>query len=253
MKTVVLRIFVVAAIALTLSLTALGQPNQAECSRAYTGCVGRCNRNRDAVLATNRERRREIAEQLTRDLNQCRIQNLGDRNAIETCRQEKRDDAARQQALLILSDRLAEQSRLRCITECRTQLAACPETGTITANAGELEVDIECIPGGAPCFKEVSKFCQQISGPCEACGISMCGGGEWGFDAEVPLVVTLAVGTDPLTNPRVLATSTLNGRQAVLNVPPDIKLGADERLYLSFSSAEKPGKPVKVAVRRNKK
>jgi hypothetical protein len=113
------------------------------------------------------------------------------------------------------------------------------------------DIDLACLASGATCFKEVSDTCQAMSDGCGNCGISLCGGGEWKFDSEVPLTVTLVAAAD-LSNPRVLAASTLKGNQAVLNVPADIRLKDKEQLYLQFASTAKPKGNVKVQVRRGK-
>jgi hypothetical protein len=77
---------------------------------------------------------------------------------------------------------------------------------------------------------------------CDDCGASLCGGGEWKFDSEVPLTVTLVAALSDLSNPRVVAASTPAGNRAVLNVPPDIKLEGKEQLYLQFSKCRRrPG------------
>ena len=89
-----------------------------------------------------------------------------------------------------------------------------------------------------------------MAGACDDCWKSLCGGGDFSFASTLPLGVKLMAATDPAKGGRVLATSSMKGKQAVLRVPADIKLNNKEELYFEFSSKEKPAGPVKVHIHR---
>lgn len=225
-----------------------------ECRAEQDRCIRDCDRARDNGLTGTNSQRGTLTLQFAQDMTQCIVQNVGNQAAIEQCREETsaalRDAMARLDAL----DEAFRNTHGLCLTQCRQEGYACDNT-SLTANAivdAIRPFEFECPPGGAPCFKEVLEVCTVISGPCDDCLRSLCGGGEWAFESETPVDVTVVAATDPLKNPRVLATSSMQGKQAVLNVPADIKLGREERLYLGFSSKEKPGEPFKLLIRRRR-
>jgi hypothetical protein len=81
----------------------------------------------------------------------------------------------------------------------------------------------------------------------------MCGGGEWLIDSELPLSsVTLVAAQGRSMRGRVLATSSIKGKRAILNVPRDLKLNSGEQLYFQFSSRTKPRGAVKVTIHRDR-
>jgi len=187
-------------------------------------------------------------------MTECIVQNVGNQAAIEQCREETRGALREAMARLDALDEAFRDTHRLCLTQCRQEGYACdntPSTATALVDATR-PFEFECPPGGAPCFKEVLEVCTVISGPCDDCWRSLCGGGEWAFESEVPLEITLVAATDPLKNPRVLATSSMKGKQAVLSVPADIKRDGREQLYFGFSSKEKPGGTVKVLIHRSK-
>jgi hypothetical protein len=252
MNKLILRILVAAAFGVVLSFTVLGQGTA---DLTYATCVRRCNHDRDVAIASNNLQRTQVQIQLGRDLIDCNVEYLGNPLASRRCRQEKRAAANARLAQLDASDRMAQRARLRCIAECRRQHDAGTSTPTSTVSGSVPLVGIvtlDCLPGGAPCRASVPEFCTKAASACDQCWRSLCGGGEWSFEAEVPLVVTLLAVSDPSKSPRVIATSSRKGQQTILSVPADIKLGAGEQLYFGFSSPGKPGKAVKVNIQRDK-
>jgi hypothetical protein len=143
----------------------------------------------------------------------------------------------------------ANAAHAQCVLGCRGRRNSCYELPHQLKGA----VEMDCIGWrGSRCFTGLPKVCTQMDGACGDCGISFCGGGEWKFDSEVPLTVTLLASVSDLSNPRVVAASTPVGNQAVLNVPTDITLDGKEQLYLQFSSTAKPKGKVRVQVHRDK-
>jgi len=251
MKSFALRILVVAAMASLFALTGFAQTR---CERDYRTCVGACNVTRNQTLARNNLRRSQIRIQLGRDLTQCNVRFIGDPAGRQSCRNEKQAAANAALAELDRSDRQAERDRIGCITECRRQLRECREPSQSrpepTVN-GEFTVD--CLEGGPPCRGAVSDFCTRAAGACDDCWRSLCGGGEWLIDSEVPLrSVTLVGVSDTSRRERVLATSSIKGKRAILNVPRDLKLRPGEQLYFQFTSRIKPHRAVKVTIHRDK-
>jgi hypothetical protein len=232
------------------------------CPLMYSVCQRGCDAAlRDTLNANNLDRGiARIAHQQA--LIECNVQNIGNTTAQQQCRQEETRAFDDLMARIDASDVAARERHERCVAQCRTENDACQASnaavsdGNITAAVDVVgTVTDDCIPGGPPCFKPVSDFCQHASGPCDECTLSFCGGGEWMIETDgnqLPSSTTLVAATDPLKNPRVLATSTTRGNQAVLNVPPNIKLGAGEQLYFGFSSAKKAGGPVQLRFRRSK-
>lgn len=249
MKSLVIRILIVSAMALVFSFTALGQTR---CERDYRTCVGDCNATRDRTLATNRIRRAEIRRRLNQDLLQCNIQFINNAARRTACRNEAIERANRALAAIDALDRQARRDRITCITECRRRLRECEQPPRLepTLSGG---FTIDCLEGGAPCRGAVSEFCTMAVGACDDCWRSMCGGGEWRIESEVDLrSVTLVAVSDRFRNGRVLATSAINGKRATLTVPRDLKLQPGEQLYFQFRSRTKPQGPVKVAIQRDK-
>ena len=246
MKNLVVRILVLAAIELILSFTVFGQT---QCERNYRSCVRTCNTTRDQTQARNDIQRSQITLQLGRDLIQCNVQNVGNPAGRDQCRNEKQAAADAAYARLDALDLQAERDRIACITECRRQLRECqfpapePSTGA--------RFTIECLDGGAPCRGPVSEFCTRAAGFCDDCWRSMCGGGEWIIDSEVPLrSVTLVAVSTASRSERVLAVSSVRGKSARFNVPSNIRLKQGEQLYFQFRSVTKPNRPVTMTLRR---
>lgn len=257
MKNAILAgIAVLAVIALLVSFNSFYRIRSQACQNARDRCVQECDRTRDRALSENQLRRTQINFELQQDLLDCRINNVGNQAAIDQCQREKINAAEMELARLDVSDDAIRDVRLQCVTECDSQARKCDKNRTPQKVDVAIDIDrpieVGCLEGGAPCFKEVLEICTVISGPCDECWTSLCGGGDWSFQSEVPLDVTLVAATDPLNNPRVLATSSMKGKQAVLSVPADIKLDRREQLYFGFSSKEKPGGPVKVLIHRSR-
>lgn len=255
MKNAILAaIAVLAVIALLVSFNSFYRIRSQACQNERDRCVQGCDRTRDRALNENQLRRSQINFDLQRDLLDCRINNLRNQAAMDQCQTEKIDAAELELARLDASDDAIRDVRLQCVTECDNQARQCDTNRT----PGQIDVttvidrpiEVGCLEGGAPCFKEVLEICTVISGPCDECWTSLCGGGDWSFQSEVPLDVTLVAATDPLKDARVLATSSTKGKQAVLSIPADIKPNKRERLYFGFSSKEKAGGPVKVLIHR---
>lgn len=229
-----------------------------ECRDARDRCIEACDRTRDIALGENQLKRSLIQLQLTRDLLDCRLDNTGNPAAIQQCQADRNAAAQAQLASLDASDNTIRTAREQCVTRCRDQARECddesqPERVTPVGGGGGPGVEISCIEGNnAPCFKEVPEICKVITGPCDNCPETLCGDGQWSFESETPLEVTLVAATDPAKSPRVLATSSPKGKEAVLGIPAGIKLNPGERLYLGFNSKDKPGAPVKAVLRRNK-
>lgn len=249
MKNLLLRIFVLAAVALVCSFHAFGQ---AQCARDYRTCVSNCNTTRDQTRSSNNIARNQIRLQLARDLTQCNVRFVGDREGRRVCRQEAILAANAEIAEHDLSDREADRNRIDCIRECRRRLRECqqPSLPTLSLDGG---FTIDCLEGGAPCRGAVSEFCTQAAGACDDCWRSMCGGGEWLIDSEVPLSnVTLVAAQGRSMRGRIVGTSSIDGRRASLYVPRDIRLNAGEQLYFQFSSRTKPRHPVKITIHRDR-
>ncbi|HEV7744200.1 MAG TPA: hypothetical protein VGO56_04310 [Pyrinomonadaceae bacterium] len=235
------------------------------CGLMYVVCKQGCDQVFDQALANNQSRRDDIREARDRRLDNCVRDHAFDSEAQFRCENDVRLDADAQLARVDAVDAMAKKRRELCVQKCGTQLQECDasnaaafasDSNSITATVNTAgTVTVDCIDGGprAPCFKPVSDFCQHATAPCDGCTLSFCGGGEWTVDAgnQLPLNTTLVAATDPSKNPRVLATSTTRGNQAVLNVPADIKLGEGEQLYFGFSSTKKPGGPVEVRIQRS--
>jgi hypothetical protein len=156
-------------------------------------------------------------------------------------------------------DAAAREAWRRRGEDCRQRYSECvapsEQIGPVGATVdvgGTFTVECKEGEGGAPCFKEVPEICTLISGPCVDCFRSLCGGGDWRFDADVPVEVTLVAATDPWKDPRVLATSSPQGKQAVLGVPAGGRLNGGERLFLGFNLKEKPRGPVRVDIRKSR-
>jgi hypothetical protein len=245
MKNIVLAtICVLSIICLLLSGKLFLQVGALEARVARDSCAQACDSTRDRALGENQLRRTEIDFDLQRELRDCRINNLLNESAIALCQAEKLDAAQLRRAGLDASDEAIREVAVECRKACANRPAAV---------AAGIERPIEvCLEGGAPCFKEVLEVCTIVSGPCDECWTSLCGGGDWAFESELPLVVTLVAATDPAKDARVLATSSMNGEQAILSVPSDIEAKGGERLYLGFSSKEGTGGAVKVRIRRNR-
>jgi hypothetical protein len=192
----------------------------------------------------------------------CTVENVGNTAGREDCQREATRVFEERLREIDALDQFATEAQERCITECGRKKEEC-ETSNANASTGAVSaniyvgatVTITCVEGGAPCFQPVSRFCSQISGACDQCLQSLCGGGEWTVETvgdQLPLNTTLVAATDPSKSPRVLATSTTRGNQAVLNVPRDIKLGGGEQLYFGFSPAKRGGGPIQVRIQRSK-
>jgi hypothetical protein len=223
-----------------------------ECRAAQDRCIRDCDRVRDDGLAGTNGQRGIFTIRFGQDMTQCIVQHVGDPAATEQCREETRRALRDEMARLDALDEAFRETHRLCVGRCRQEGYECdntPATATPLVSA-QRPFEFECPPGGAPCFKEVLEVCTVISGPCDDCWRSLCGGGQWAFESETPVAITVVAATDPLKNPRVIATSSMNGNQAVLNVPTDIKLSSEERLYLGVSPKEKSVGPFKLLIRR---
>lgn len=232
------------------------------CGLGYYLCEQRCdNALRNTLDANNRDRFFAFPD-LQRALDLC---GLPIDDTARECREEAQRAFNDRIAALDAADAAARETREQCVAECGRQLRTCDaanaallsgSTGTVTATVNIVgNVTVDCIEGGAPCFKPVSEFCQRASGGCEQCGLSLCGAGEWTVETvgnQLPVNTTLVAATDPSKNPRVLAASITRGNRVVLNVPPNIKLAEGEQLYFGFRSPKKPGGPVEVRIQRSK-
>jgi hypothetical protein len=246
---------VLAVVALFFSFNSVFHIRSQACRDALNICVQQCDNTRDRALGENQLRRSQINFELTRALLDCRIDNFGNDDAINQCQRAKTDAAAEELAALDRLDNAIREVRQQCVTECNNQAKKCDgrlPTRIDTTPDINVPAEIDCLEGGAPCVKPVLEICTVITGPCDDCWKSLCGGGDWSFESSVPLEVTLIAATDPTKNAHVLATSSMKGKQAVLSVPADIKLNEKERLYFGFSSKEKPGGPVKVLIHRGR-
>jgi hypothetical protein len=247
---------VLAVVALVVSINSLFRIRSQACRDALNICVQQCDSTRDRALSENQLRRNDINFDLTRAFRDCRIENiLNGEDAITQCQTEKTNAAEEELAALDRLDDAIREVRQQCVTECNNQAKKCDNrlpTRIDTTPDINVPAAIDCLEGGAPCVKPVLEICTVIAGPCDDCWKSLCGGGDWSFESSVPLEVTLIAATDPTKNARVLATSSMKGKQAVLSVPADIKLNKKERLYFGFSSKEKPGGAVKVLIHRGR-
>jgi hypothetical protein len=140
---------------------------------------------------------------------------------------------------------------LACERECERQARACDGPRLPVLDQGGFTID--CPDDGLPCRKEVPEICQLISGVCGDCWTSLCGDRSvWAFEfgPSVDTDIALVAARGPSMKARVLATSSMRGKQAVLTVPADLKLDGTELLYFEFRSKTKPGGPVKVRVQK---
>ena len=160
----------------------------------------------------------------------------------QTC-QEKRD------ACVAECKQKDPAKKEACIKQCDDAAKECANRTTLQPQLPSKRLDLKaCLEGGAPCRQPVAKICKLIAGPCEDCWKTLCGG-NWSFEAGLPLQVKLVAATSG-KNGRVLATSSMKGKQAVLKVP-QIKLNKQEQLYFEFSSKQKPTGPVKLQVQKS--
>lgn len=247
---------VLATVALLVSLNSLYQIRSQACQNMRDRCNQECDRTRSRALSENQQRRNQIYFELQHGLLNCRINNFGNQPAIDQCQREKTEAAEMALAQLDVGDDTIRALYLQCVTECDNQAKKCDQNRTPQNIDGATNIDssfeVGCLEGGAPCFKEVLDICEVISGPCDECWTSLCGGGGWSFQSNVLLDVTLVAATDLLKDAHMLAVSSTKGGQAELSVPVDIKLNKGERLYFGFSSKEKPGGSVKVFIHRNR-
>ena len=257
MKNAILAgIAVLAVVALLVSTNSFYRIRFQKCQNARDRCVQECDSTRDRALSENHLRRNQINFDLVRDLLDCRIGNIGNQAAIDQCQRDEINAAELELARLDVADDVIRDVRVQCATACNNQARECDEDRSRLKVDVAIDIDrpieVGCLEGGASCFQEVLEICTVISGPCDECWTSLCGGGDWSFQSEVPLDVTLLAATDPLKDARGLATSSTKGAQAVLSVPADIKLNKRERLYFGFSSKEKHSGTVKVLIHRSR-
>jgi len=239
----IIRIIFLACLSLIFSSNVLGQT----CETRYRTCVRGCNETRDQALARNNLERSQVRIRLGQALTQCNVQFVTDPVGRQECRRAAQAAAAADFARLDGLDRQAQRERINCISECRRQLREC-QTPAPTPNFGG-NFEIECLEGGPPCRGEVSEFCQRAVGACDDCWRSLCGGGEWQIDSDVPLrSVTLVAVRNNQRQARILATSSSRGGRLKLNVPRNIKLNTGEQLYFQFSPSAPPGRPMKITV-----
>ena len=197
MKNIILAVTaVVAAIALGISVNGLFRIRSQACRTALDACEQECDRTRDRALNENQSRRTQIMFQLQRDLLACRIDNFGNDVHINECQTEKSSAADANLARLEAADDVIRTVRQQCITGCIDVAKKCdydsiPRWLDLGGAHIDVPAEIECLEGGAPCFKEVLDICKRISGPCDDCWRSLCGGGDWLLEGDVPLDVTL--------------------------------------------------------------
>ena len=163
----------------------------------------------------------------------------------QTC-QEKRD------ACVAECKQKDPAKKEACIKKCDDAAKECANNRTtfepqVPARGVDLKA---CLEGGAPCRQPVAKICKLIAGPCEDCWKTLCGG-NWSFGANLPLQVKLVAATNPAKGGRMLATSSMKGKQSVLKVPAQLKLNKQEQFYFEFSSKQKPTGPVKLQVQKS--
>lgn len=231
------------------------------CGLLYYLCEQACDDDLEDALERNDLQRGLADIAHGQALTNCLVENVGDAAGLAECREEA-DTAFRNRIAEIDGlDAAARQMRGQCVSECSRQYQECNATneaafsssGAVSASVDVVgTVSADCFPGAA-CFEPVSDLCQQISGVCDQCTLSLCGGGEWTVETvgnQLPVTTTLVAATDLSKNPRVLATSTTRGNQAILNVPPNIKLGEGEQLYFGLGSQNK-GR-VELRIRRSK-
>lgn len=164
----------------------------------------------------------------------------------QTC-QEKRD------ACVAQCDKIRDPAkRAICVQKCDKQLEECVKKNRPQPLdlANDVDLDV-CLEGGAPCRQPVRKICTLMAGACDDCWKTLCGG-NWRFGSSRPLEVKLLAATDPAKKARLLATSSMKEKEAVLRVPGDIKLNSKEQLYFEFSSKEKRAGSVKVHIHRDR-
>ena len=250
MKSLVIKTLILSGMALIFSFDAFGQTR---CTREYARCVRACNATRDQTLANHGVRRGQIRIQLNQALIQCNVQFIGNPAGRRACRNQAQARAGAELAALDALNQQAQRIRIGCITDCRQQLRDCEQsTPSLPTLSGDFTVD--CLPGGALCQGPVSGFCQRAAGACDDCWRSMCGGGEWRLESEVDLrSVTLVAVSDRFKIGRVLATSSVNGKRATLNVPRDLKLRRGEQLYFQFRPRTKTQRSVKVTIQQDRR
>ena len=241
-----IRIMFLACVALFFSSNVLGQT----CETRYRSCVRTCNLTRDQAIARNNLERSQVRIRLNQALTQCTVQYVNDPAGRRECRRAAQAAADADFARIDGLDRQAQRDRIACITECRRQRTECLQPPAPTPSFGG-RFEVECLEGGAPCSGPVSEFCQRAAGACDDCWRSMCGGGEFRIDSEVPLrSVTLVAVRNNWQSARILATSYSRGGAIRLNVPRNIKLNSGEQLHFRFAPRTRTGQPVKVTVTR---
>lgn len=244
MRNVALSVVAVLAVAAGIyAYTLSGRVSLVECHQDYQLCTQACDATLQSALDALAPELLRIELQRRQDISRC---GLPIDDAARQCIADADARAQREEARVKAPARAAQ---LQCIAGCKNKNNRCVNTPTKPLQGS---LDIDCLGNdGARCVTDLPKVCTQMEGACGDCGISLCGGGEWLFDAELPLTVTLVAAAD-LSNPRVLATSTPSGNRAMLNVPADIKLNGQEKLYLGFASPKKPNGTVKVRVHRDR-
>jgi len=243
MKNVALAVVAVLAVAAGIyAYTLSGRVSLVECHQDFQLCAQACDAARQSALNALAAQIVTVESQRMQDIFRCGPP------IDDAARQCIADANARADEAMRRLRASADAAHAQCVMGCKSRNNRCARLPPEFHG----DIDIACIGSGARCFKEVSETCQAISGACDDCGISLCGGGEWLFDSELPLTVTLVAAAPDLSNPRVLAASTPLKNAAVLNVPADIKLSGQERLYLGFDSTAKPKGAVKVRVHRDR-
>ena len=164
----------------------------------------------------------------------------------KTC-QEKHDEC-----VAACDQKRTPKEKAICVEKCDEQKKQCTDSTRPQPSLPTSKVDIvACLEGGPPCRGAVRKICTQMAGACDDCWKTLCGG-NWSFSSSVPLEVKLLATANPAKKARVLATSSMKGKQAALRVPAAIKLSGKEELYFEFSSKEKRTGSVKVHIQRTK-
>jgi hypothetical protein len=246
---------VLAAGSLAVSLVSFFYIRRTDCRNRYRRCIGDCERRLEEELSGNLIKQNMIRLEYYQRRRDCRINNLGDEEAIRQCQSEVDAWQAEELARIEALDNAARARRLQCEAECRKQASHCDKElsflGEIPPPSVSIEVD--CIEdGSAPCYKKVSELCTKIAGPCDDCWRTLCGDGTWSFESDIQLEINLVAATDPKKDARVLSTSSRKGKQVVLPIPKNIKLNDTEQLYIGFSSNIKPAGPVRVLIHRSK-
>lgn len=212
------------------------------CRSAQDRCSQGCEKiHNDEVARINLEQSLEALEHRQRMI-ECRTAP----NPVQCVANETARDA---QVISGLNARktAADDALETCEQGCRTAEAQC-ESGGSTSSAPHLgggSFEVACQEGpGAPCYQRVDPVCQQLSGVCERCNLTLCGDSTWTFTSN-SLQEALLVATGGTSPMRTLVSGAGKGSVA-LAIPNDLKLQTGESLELQFRFGGAPAKTRKV-------